>query len=196
MPKVVAGYKEEARKTILQHAVKVFAEEGYQRATMDEVANRLGVSKGAVYQYFPSKEALFQELCGNVARKVEETLKLHFVGPSIMKAAENLIDIEFDRMEQGQILMFEALAEAPRNSALRKTVRNNYVACSRVLADFFDGLKDQGKLKNDLDSMATARLLMALKNGVVVSVIQGLPRDEAKKVWMDGFSSAIGSFIP
>jgi len=195
MPRVVAGYKEEARKTILQTAVKVFSEKGYQGATMDEVAKRLGVSKGAVYQYFPSKEALFQELCGNVAQKVEEMLKLHFVGPSIMKAAENHIEVELDRWEQGQILMFEALAEAPRNPSVKKTVGDNYTACSKVLADFFDGLKRQGKLKKDMDSMATARLLMALKHGVMVSWIEGLPRDDAKTVWMDGFSAVLGKFI-
>jgi len=195
MPKVVAGYKEEARKTILQTASKVFAEDGYQGATMDEVAKRLGVSKGAVYQYFPSKEALFQELCGNVAQKVEEMLKLHFAGPSIMKAAENLIDAEFDKMEERRMLLFEALAEAPRNPGVRKTMRNNYVASSKVLADFFDELKKEGRLKKEMDSVATARLLIALKHGVTVSAIQGLPRDDAKKVWMDGFSLALGEFI-
>ncbi len=72
MPKVVAGYKEEARRTILQTASEVFAEKGYRESTMDDVAKRLGVSKGAVYQYFASKDELFQVLCGAAAKKLEE----------------------------------------------------------------------------------------------------------------------------
>jgi AcrR family transcriptional regulator len=38
MPKVVAGYKEEAKRTIVQAAGEVFAEKGYHAATMDDVA--------------------------------------------------------------------------------------------------------------------------------------------------------------
>jgi len=60
MPKVVPEYKEEAKSRILDVANKVFAEKGYHEATMDDIAKRLGVSKGAIYLYFSSKEDLFE----------------------------------------------------------------------------------------------------------------------------------------
>src|SRR3989442_10834288 len=62
MPRVVPEYKEEARTRILSAANQVFGEKGYRRATMDDVAKKLGVSKGALYLYFSSKKELFEAI--------------------------------------------------------------------------------------------------------------------------------------
>jgi AcrR family transcriptional regulator len=40
----------------------VFAKKGYHDATMDDVAKEVGVSKGALYSYFKSKEDLLKEI--------------------------------------------------------------------------------------------------------------------------------------
>jgi AcrR family transcriptional regulator len=47
---------------ILDAACRVFSEHGYARATLEEVARSAGVSKGTLYLYFDSKEALFREM--------------------------------------------------------------------------------------------------------------------------------------
>lgn len=193
MPKVVAGYKEEARRTILQTASEVFAEKGYRESTMDDVAKRLGVSKGAVYQYFASKDELFQVLCGAAAKKLEDLLRSSFSDSGLRESAERYMHAELDRVEGKQTLMFEAFAEAPRNPALNKVVRDNYVACLNVLVAFLDGLKEAGRISRRVDSDSAAKFLIALRHGVVTSVFQGLRREEAMKVWLDGFELALGN---
>lgn len=45
---------------VLDAALAVFVEKGFAAAKVDEVAKRAGVSKGTVYLYFPSKEALIE----------------------------------------------------------------------------------------------------------------------------------------
>jgi AcrR family transcriptional regulator len=50
---------EERRRAILQAAIEVFREVGYERAGMAMISGRLGCSKTTLYGYFPSKEALF-----------------------------------------------------------------------------------------------------------------------------------------
>ena len=47
---------------ILEAALAVFAEKGFAAARMDEIAARARVSKGTIYLYFPSKEAVFKAL--------------------------------------------------------------------------------------------------------------------------------------
>lgn len=47
---------------ILQAALSIFAEKGFAAARMDEIAARAGVSKGTIYLYFESKEAMFKAL--------------------------------------------------------------------------------------------------------------------------------------
>ncbi|GAA3886497.1 TetR/AcrR family transcriptional regulator [Gibbsiella dentisursi] len=51
---------EERREAIIAAAAQVFQEIGYERASMNEVAKRVGGSKATLYNYFSSKEALFE----------------------------------------------------------------------------------------------------------------------------------------
>lgn len=51
----------EKRKRILQAALDVFSEEGFARASTNEIIKRAGISKGALFNYFENKEDLFQE---------------------------------------------------------------------------------------------------------------------------------------
>ncbi len=62
MPKVFPEYREEAKNRIIKQSVKFFSEKGYYKTKMAEIAECLGVSKGAIYQYFKSKEELFLEV--------------------------------------------------------------------------------------------------------------------------------------
>jgi AcrR family transcriptional regulator len=47
---------------ILEAALQVFAEKGFAGARMDDIAHRAGVTKGTIYLYFESKEAVFKTL--------------------------------------------------------------------------------------------------------------------------------------
>lgn len=51
---------EERRQAIITAAAQLFQEIGYERASMNEVAKRVGGSKATLYNYFTSKEALFE----------------------------------------------------------------------------------------------------------------------------------------
>jgi AcrR family transcriptional regulator len=52
----------ERPRQILEAALEVFGEHGLAAARLDDIAKRAGVSKGTIYLYFPSKEALFAEM--------------------------------------------------------------------------------------------------------------------------------------
>ncbi|WP_434752789.1 TetR/AcrR family transcriptional regulator [Paenibacillus amylolyticus] len=49
----------ERRKRILEEAVVLFAENGYSNTTTALIAKKIGVTSGTIFQYFPTKEALF-----------------------------------------------------------------------------------------------------------------------------------------
>jgi AcrR family transcriptional regulator len=55
----IEGLAERRREEILAEATAIFARLGYPGTDLQIVADRLGVGKGTVYRYFPSKEALF-----------------------------------------------------------------------------------------------------------------------------------------
>ena len=61
-PKVSAEYMRARRLEILDAATVVFSEKGFHAATLDEVAEAAGVSKGSIYNYFDSKESMIDAL--------------------------------------------------------------------------------------------------------------------------------------
>ncbi len=58
-PKIVN--RQEKRRSILMAAMKVFAEKGFTKARMADIAETAGVGKGTIYEYFASREELFKE---------------------------------------------------------------------------------------------------------------------------------------
>src|ERR1700760_3697848 len=82
---------DDRRKAILAIARDVFLTEGYAAASMSAIASRLGGSKGTLYNYFPSKEALFAEFMRNECEA--EALAAHEVAdnaPNIEEALRSL----------------------------------------------------------------------------------------------------------
>jgi AcrR family transcriptional regulator len=65
------GKGEQTRHHIFRSALEVFREQGVDRTTMQEVAARAGVAKGAAYYYFPSKEAIIQAYYETVQEQQE-----------------------------------------------------------------------------------------------------------------------------
>ena len=65
---------------IVQAALAVFAEKGFAAARLDEIAARAGVSKGAIYLYFPTKEDVFRAV-------VEQAVVPNVAGLRAMLAA-------------------------------------------------------------------------------------------------------------
>ncbi|NDV18410.1 TetR family transcriptional regulator [Pseudodesulfovibrio sp. JC047] len=57
MPKIIDH--ERYRKELAAQATKIFQQHGYAGMGMRQIAKELGISKSALYHYFPSKEALF-----------------------------------------------------------------------------------------------------------------------------------------
>ena len=62
MPKVSEEHKERRRGEILEGAKRAFARLGYEGATVARLEEEIGLSRGAIFNYFPSKESIFVEL--------------------------------------------------------------------------------------------------------------------------------------
>jgi AcrR family transcriptional regulator len=60
---------------LLEAAVSLFAEKGYDAVTMTEVAARAGAPIGSLYQFFPSKEALVDAFLDRVGERVDEAFE-------------------------------------------------------------------------------------------------------------------------
>ena len=62
MPKITTERRTERREEILDGARRCFAEHGYEGATVTKLEREIGLSRGAIFNYFSSKDDLFLEL--------------------------------------------------------------------------------------------------------------------------------------
>lgn len=73
MPKVVN--QEQYRRELLYKCFDLLAAKGYANVTTRQLSQELGISTGAMYHYFPSKKALFEQLVQELGRQDEVMLK-------------------------------------------------------------------------------------------------------------------------
>ena len=76
--------RRETIKRLIEAANAVIAEKGFQRASLDEIAARAGLTKGAIYSNFDSKEHLFMAVVGS------RRLTINFDGRADQSMRENL----------------------------------------------------------------------------------------------------------
>jgi AcrR family transcriptional regulator len=190
MPRVIPEYKEEARARILRAANHVFGEKGYRQATMDDVAKKLGVSKGALYLYFASKEELFEAICRSEPLAFREILYSSF---SENKQPLDSAGIFFDNMlkrygsESG--LSFEIFSEASHNATLRKILKKTQDDYAKTLLNYLEEGQKRGFIHKELDLEPLTYALIGLWNGIESLVAMGLPVADAKRAWLEGFKA-------
>ncbi len=190
MPKVVPVYKEEAKSRILDAANKVFAERGYHEATMDDIAKRLGVSKGAIYLYFSSKEDLFEAMCKTAPQAFKEILYSSFGDEANpIQSATQFFDKMLKLSASNPGLSFEILSEASRNPGLKRILRQNHEEYERVLTGFLAEGRKRKIVGDNLDIRPLANALIALWNGLETLLVAGLPIDEARRAWLEALKA-------
>src|SRR2546423_172979 len=101
MPKVAASKRdafiESRRAQFLDVAVRLFAERGFDATTVEEIAKTVGVSKGTMYLYFPTKDALLDALVERFSPLAEAPKSLAALASLPMrKAIETLVRLGWE----------------------------------------------------------------------------------------------------
>ncbi|MGW4462093.1 TetR/AcrR family transcriptional regulator [Micromonospora sp. NPDC004704] len=156
---------------ILDAAGNLLVSWGYQRITIGEVARRAGVGKGTVYLHFPTKEALFLALLTRSAVVLVDAL---------------LRDIDADpsAVSPGRVARFgyRWMREEPISRALFTGDTDILGALAhgpdvggipherdRIIADYFDILREHGVARTDVDAEQQCHGFVALLTGYLLT---------------------------
>lgn len=194
MPRVVPEYKEKAKDRIVGAALGVFSEKGYHEATMDDVAERLGVSKAALYQYFKSKEELYRAILIARFQSMTEMLPSSVAGGSFAESCQEFVD-NLIKYSSGLGLEFEVISEASRNPALAKIVREHYRETAEAIEECLEEWTKTSSLGKKLDAHLLARAVVAFYDGLMVCLAIGIEGSEVRKIFAE-FMKAMGMETP
>lgn len=77
MRKTRSDKTEETRRALFDAAVDVIGEEGYSAASIDKIVCKANVAKGTFYNYFESRQDLFDQLLPNLGEKLLDYIRAH-----------------------------------------------------------------------------------------------------------------------
>jgi len=96
---------DDKRDLIFRAAVKIFAEKGFHKATMDEIASQAGMGKGSIYRHFKSKEELLRQLLNE---KYEEIMKriiqIFSRERDVLQQIKEMIEVWIDFIEKNHVV--------------------------------------------------------------------------------------------
>ena len=185
MPKVVPEYKEQAREKIIEYALNMFSQKGYTHTRMTDIANGLGVSKGAIYEYFQSKEKLFIEAIKHHGEKRGQIVQSFLDKGSLKSLSTVEFFDELLEMRMGSLqLNIDLLRETDRNRELRKRLTQLTQKWEQGLIDLINDVKKRGEIKQNIDSQSLSRGILALRDGLYGQITMGADRNEVRETWI------------
>ncbi|MFV9511759.1 TetR/AcrR family transcriptional regulator [Tepidibacillus sp. LV47] len=113
---------------IFEAAIDVFSEYGFEKAKMDEIAERANVAKGTIYYHFISKEEIFlslieEEIKNLLQRLNEGTQSLKTGKEKLEKAIAILVDYIFEYEQFMKILLSEVWGSEERQIRFRERLQ-------------------------------------------------------------------------
>ncbi|WP_067135779.1 TetR/AcrR family transcriptional regulator [Microtetraspora malaysiensis] len=117
--------EESVRHRLLAEATRLFAERGFESTSVQEIVTAAGVTKGAMYHYFASKDDLLQEIYGRVLRMQMERLTEFAEGDRpvaerLHAAAMDVVTTTIENLDDSKIFFRSMHQLAPD---IRRTVR-------------------------------------------------------------------------
>jgi AcrR family transcriptional regulator len=167
MPKVVPEYKEEAKNRILNTATQMFIENGYKKTKMTEIARKLGVSKGALYQYYNSKDELLMDVVKGGAQFRKSSIFSTMNSEQLpMLPSKEYFDKMIQSTSQIDKLGVEIASVALNNPEIMKGVRSFYLDEVNIVQEFFDKMKEENLIKPDTDTRVVAVSILSFRSGL------------------------------
>jgi AcrR family transcriptional regulator len=196
MPKISPAQEQQRRHQILDAAMACFARQGYHATSMDDVVRESGLSVGAIYTYFPSKEDLFLALAESRAQESLSYMNALFRSPGSMQAKSAEAIDYFFRMLSDEALQplarvgVEFLGESVKSERIKERQDRRCEMIRQFYQWLLSDAKATGEIRSDVDLDAAAELLMALNEGIVLLSVAGL-----RKVPLERLKAAYTSFI-
>src|SRR5262249_38561050 len=182
MPKISQAKRDARQQQILDAALFCFAKNGFHQTGMADIVRRSGLSHGAVYLYFQSKDDLIEALA--VDRHRQEALRnavaqhgddpLGALRALVRAYAEALTEPGGEAMRRRGV---NGWAEALRNARVRKSVIEGIDLPRSVISTMVARAQRDGLLARDLSADALARTLVATFQGFVLQAVWGQPID-------------------
>lgn len=194
MPKIVD--KEAKKKEILMAALHEFAEKGVNQTKISDIAQRAGIGKGTVYEYYPNKDAIFIDSMSFFMQSLENSLLKNMEGVKDPRQKIEVLIRSFTENagESGDFLkiILDFWAIGLRNEQFSAWAES-YRAFQVMISEIFEEGIRQGIFRR-VDTKSLAYCLIGLLDGIIFQMIlfgKEFSVDDALNAVIDNFLNGL-----
>ena len=183
--------REEAEKTrelLLDTALQLFDEQGISQTTLNQIAKKAGVTRGAIYWHFKDRDDMFRALWDEVTAPMEQRfedlsqLEGHDPLDALTElATQFLTKLSTDaKLEQLHRISLQALSIPSLMQWFEACDKKNLSCLEKLMKQ----IQEQGKIRQDISHIQASRMLFGSINGLLGSwlmyqVPEDLPQNAA-----------------
>lgn len=174
MPRVTDEHRAERRRQILEAARRCFSRDGFHQTSMTDIFAEAGLSAGAVYGYFKSKDELITAIAELVVGQLSDIvtpLAAQDPPPSaeefVYQALTRVDEMAFGPEGYGRLAP-QAWSEALRNPALAEVLAGRYADVAALVAGLVERQQHYGIIPEDAEPWEVVRVLMGSFIGYIV----------------------------
>lgn len=163
---------------VLDGAWQVFRRDGYEGASVDDIAREAGVSKATLYSYFPDKRLLFLEVakgeCCRQASGSSDLIPCKAAPEAVLTVAATRM-VEFFLSDFGMRVFRICVAESDRFPELGREFYRNGPALARArLVEYFHDAEARGELRIDDKDLAADQFAELCKADLFTRLVFGI----------------------
>jgi len=167
MPKLKPDVQRARSEHILDAAERCFARAGFHRTSIHDICKEAGISPGALYVYFDSKEALIAGISERDRAEFAERLAMLATAPDFFEALRALGEQYFleDPVDMHRMCIDIGL-ESTRNPRVGEIHQRFDRFISESFTTLFQKLKDEGRIAPVLDVATVTKTFMVIADGM------------------------------
>jgi TetR/AcrR family transcriptional regulator, repressor for uid operon len=154
---------------ILDGARACFLKSGFQGASMGEICGAAGMSPGALYRYFPSKESLIEAIIATDKEADAKILGQIVEAPTIIEGMTTGLLAHAEQVHSSGMapLFAEIYAEAMRNPAMNAILTDSMCEVTNVIGAALHNAVERGEIDPVLPLEHLLPIMMAMGHGLI-----------------------------
>lgn len=190
MARINPEYRRDAKRKIIDATIEVASEKGVAAVTLEDIAQKVGVTKGALYAYFENREALFREMTLEVFTRVRSELKKAFResddGPEIFS---RITDLEYGDLKRYTNIISQMVTTVPQDPELQALYSTMFDKNVAFIGSQISRMQKKGTVSAEIAPEEAARAILALVIGLRITELH-LKKDpeQLKRIWFDSVS--------
>jgi AcrR family transcriptional regulator len=169
VPKVSEAHVEARREQILDGARRAFAQHGYHGATVAKLEDEIGLSRGAIFNYYPNKWSLFLALVRRDRHRFYDALE--------SEGLDGLLRVLTQESPEWLGVYFELSHRLRTNPELMEDLKDAAPEEAQRSLALFETWQQDGEIRGDVSLETVIQFMNVVANGMALSTSLGLQFD-------------------